>query len=419
MDIRLAPLALHERIGHKPSSTGIDSKVREEALRRLAGCGAITEIHAKFGAWGILKKNNVSGTESGVTMAEERLEKAGFVRVSESGDLVFSTGGRQFAVSVDDTLERAILEAKQIKSETQRMPQPHQQSTLPISQIQSLIRAGADPSRVAERYHLSETLVRRFSAAVETEKQYAIEQFLTVPAPKDSRVRTISELVERTLASVSIGMESVTWKSTRRGLEPWRIVAIFNSAGREIHAEWTWNMHDNSVVCLNNAARKLLGEQHPGSHTADSGLQIDRADLPGDSVRSARIERAVSAWAAPSTNSASETGTPTGSMPPIDLPTTGSIPAVNPLNNATAAGSASAAIAAPATPSGLPSADQTATGASTTTSITVPGTATASGTPDPEAEASSKAKPDAPARPAKRRSGRSAVPSWDEILFGE
>ena len=81
------------------------------------------------------------------------------------------------------------------------------------------------PARVAERYHLSEALVRRFSMAVETEKQYAIEQFLAVAAPKDSRVRTISELVERTLASAGIGMESVTWKSTRRGLEPcasWR-----------------------------------------------------------------------------------------------------------------------------------------------------------------------------------------------------
>ena len=231
-------------------------------------------------------------------MPDDRLEKARFVRVSKTGDLVFSLGGREMAVSVDDTLERAILEAKQVRSEMRQAPQPHQQSTLPISQIQSLIRAGADPARVAEKYHLSEMLVRRFSMAVETEKQYAIEQFLAVAAPKDSRVRTISELVERTLASAGIGMESVTWKSTRRGLEPWRIVAIFTSAGREIHAEWTWNMHDNSVMSLNNAARKLLGEQNPESAT-DSKLKPTIPELPGDSVRSARIERAVSAWAAP------------------------------------------------------------------------------------------------------------------------
>ena len=225
-------------------------------------------------------------------MPDDRLEKARFVRVSKTGDLVFSLGGREMAVSVDDTLERAILEAKQVRSEMRQAPQPHQQSTLPISQIQSLIRAGADPARVAEKYHLSEMLVRRFSMAVETEKQYAIEQFLAVAAPKDSRVRTISELVERTLASAGIGMESVTWKSTRRGLEPWRIVAIFTSAGREIHAEWTWNMHDNSVMSLNNAARKLLGEQNPESAT-DSKLKPTIPELPGDSVRSARIERAV------------------------------------------------------------------------------------------------------------------------------
>ncbi|MBW3090712.1 septation protein SepH [Bifidobacterium miconisargentati] len=356
-------------------------------------------------------------------MPGEQPEKAGFVRVSDSGDLVFSVGGRQFSISVDDTLERAILEAKQVRSEKQRAPQPHQQATLPISQIQSLIRAGADPARVAERYHLSETLVRRFSAAVETEKQYAIEQFLTVPAPKDSRVRTISELVERTLASASIGMESVTWKSTRRGLEPWRIVAIFTSAGREIHAEWTWNMHDNSVVCLNNAARKLLGEQNPGSPAADSGLRPVTAELPGDSVRSARIERAVSAWAAPIGSAPASHPTdaqagatavpgaagnatpvaggaaggavpssPTGSMPPIDFATTGSMPAISP----TTVGAANeGSPAAPGAVEGITAAPATSTDETKTAENTTP------------------------AKPAKRRSGRSAVPSWDEILFGD
>ena len=74
-------------------------------------------------------------------MPDDRLEKARFVRVSKTGDLVFSLGGREMAVSVDDTLERAILEAKQVRSEMRQAPQPHQQATLPISQIQSLSRA--------------------------------------------------------------------------------------------------------------------------------------------------------------------------------------------------------------------------------------------------------------------------------------
>ena len=214
-------------------------------------------------------------------MPDDRLEKARFVRVSKTGDLVFSLGGREMAVSVDDTLERAILEAKQVRSEMRQAPQPHQQSTLPISQIQSLIRAGADPARVAEKYHLSEMLVRRFSMAVETEKQYAIEQFLAVAAPKDSRVRTISELVERTLASAGIGMESVTWKSTRRGLEPWRIVAIFTSAGRgdpcRMDVEYARQFRDEPEQCRSKTARRTeSGISHGFQTQADDSRTARR-----------------------------------------------------------------------------------------------------------------------------------------------
>ena len=351
-------------------------------------------------------------------MPDDRLEKARFVRVSKTGDLVFSLGGREMAVSVDDTLERAILEAKQVRSEMRQAPQPHQQSTLPISQIQSLIRAGADPARVAEKYHLSEMLVRRFSMAVETEKQYAIEQFLAVAAPKDSRVRTISELVERTLASAGIGMESVTWKSTRRGLEPWRIVAIFTSAGREIHAEWTWNMHDNSVMSLNNAARKLLGEQNPESAT-DSKLKPTIPELPGDSVRSARIERAVSAWAAPTPSVTS-----TGSMPPVDLSTSIS-PATTQAHGTTAPSPVSSQTAGSVSPSaaGLQQSPATAPeqGSDNVSDKTIRSGPNAQlvDTEQERAAESAATEHEAPAKPAKRKSGRSAVPSWDEILFGD
>ena len=141
-------------------------------------------------------------------MPDQPLVQARFDHVDAEGRLVFVAGEEQFAVHVDDTLEHAILEAKQITAEIAPRPAPSQ--TLPISQIQSLIRAGADPARVAERYGVSAALVRRFSASVETEKQYAIEQFLSVPAPKDSRAHTLSELIDRTFAA----------RSPRRGCAP-------------------------------------------------------------------------------------------------------------------------------------------------------------------------------------------------------
>ncbi|PKU89863.1 DNA binding protein [Bifidobacterium thermophilum] len=237
-------------------------------------------------------------------MPENPIQEAKFDHVGRNGELVFSLRGMLFGVTVDDTLEHAILEAKQLKAEKQRYQQTPPTSSLPISQIQSLIRAGAEPEQVAQRYGLSETLVRRFSSGVETEKQYAIEQFFMLPAPKDSRVHTISELIERTLAAAGIGMESVSWSATRRGLEPWKITARFESAGNRVSASWSWNMHDNAMVCLDATAKKLVGENR-ASDDGDEGPNFPISlNIPGDSVRSARIERAVSAWRAPQSDSA-------------------------------------------------------------------------------------------------------------------
>lgn len=342
-------------------------------------------------------------------MPENSLEEARFDHVSDAGELVFVSGAVKFSVKVDEALERAVLEAKQIRSEVQEKQQTHTPITLPISQIQSLIRAGADPARVAERYSLSEALVRRFSASVETEKQYAIEQFLAVPAPKESRVRTLSELIERTFAAARVRLEDVTWKATRLGLEPWKISAQFVSSGHTICAEWSWNMHDNAVSCLNSAARKLIGEQdtpkegHAEKHADENFLTS--LNLPGNSARSARIEQTVSAW-----------NTPEPSMPVARPSAAPSVP-IAPIgvsNEFDTPSMAADVSLSNLSEDAMTKTDANATGAAqntiTSASDTASNTANTSQTPDPHSQNTTK---------SKRRAGRSAVPSWDEILFGD
>lgn len=342
-------------------------------------------------------------------MPENSLEEARFDHVSDAGELVFVSGAGKFSVKVDEALERAVLEAKQIRSEVQEKQQTHTPITLPISQIQSLIRAGADPARVAERYSLSEALVRRFSASVETEKQYAIEQFLAVPAPKESRVRTLSELIERTFAAARVRLEDVTWKATRLGLEPWKISAQFVSSGHTICAEWSWNMHDNAVSCLNSAARKLIGEQdtpkegHAEKHADENFLTS--LNLPGNSARSARIEQTVSAW-----------NTPEPSMPVARPSAAPSVP-IAPIgvsNEFDTPSMAADVSLSNLSEDAMTKTDANATGAAqntiTSASDTASNTANTSQTPDPHSQNTTK---------SKRRAGRSAVPSWDEILFGD
>ena len=49
-------------------------------------------------------------------MPENPIQEAKFDHVGHDGELVFAVRGMLFSVAVDDTLEHAILEAKQVKS---------------------------------------------------------------------------------------------------------------------------------------------------------------------------------------------------------------------------------------------------------------------------------------------------------------
>ncbi|PKV03655.1 septation protein SepH [Bifidobacterium pseudolongum] len=333
-------------------------------------------------------------------MPTESYPIAQFDHVTGEGALVFSTDHGYFTVELNDALERAILEAKQIRAEQHDDKPVHQQSTLPISQIQALIRAGADPDQVARKYALNGALVRRFAAPVESEKNYAIEQFLRVRAPKESRVRTLAELIERTLVAARIPRESVQWKATRRGLEPWRIIASFQSAGHPIHAEWSWNMHDNTVVCINNAARKLIGEANttPAVGIGDQDAALNEAlpnaaNLPGDSARSARIEMTVSAW-----NEQSQ-------------PTQGEQRSASTEAAQQASDIKESAPAAPQEPVRQPDAEEARSTDDHAPSFDTPDVIDV----HVEAVQTEQAQPAKPAH----RGRRSPIPSWDEIMFGK
>ena len=331
-------------------------------------------------------------------MADDSPRSARLDHVRETGELVFEAGGEQFLVTVDDSLERAILEAKQIRQESLQSNQPNTTDALPISQIQQLIRAGADPAQVAKHYSLNEALVRRFSASVQLERQYAIEQFKHVPVPKESRAHSVEELIDRTLQATRVDRDTLVWGATRQGHEPWHIIARFVSAGRKVHAEWSWNMHDNTVTCLNAAAKKLLGEH-------GSGTRISEPKNAGVSMETfpARLEPSHS------------TQTPEPTLPaarpePVREPvktvnkTAARTELVQPALDGT--GTTDDAENRPA---------QAAQAAQSTQAAQAP-SETSQYSHQPVQPAKNEAKAE---QPTKRRSGRSAVPSWDEILFGD
>ncbi len=194
-------------------------------------------------------------------MSDVHSSKATLLRVDDSGRLIFRDElGHAFFIEVNDDLEQAIIEAKQIKTDRNGTPQPQNQKTIPIPEIQALVRAGQTPEHIAHDNGLSLALVRRFAAPVETEKRYAINQFLNAPIPGEIRKGKIYEIIRSTLSSSGIGIDTLQWRATRHNHDPWKIRAVFEANNRVIKAEWTWNLRDHSVVCVNTPAKKLLGE---------------------------------------------------------------------------------------------------------------------------------------------------------------
>lgn len=412
-------------------------------------------------------------------MTEEPVSAARLNHVTQAGELVFTIDGRSFLVEVDETLHQAIAKADRIlaREEGYRTTHAHQ-PTLPIPQIQSLIRAGAEPQQVAQRFNLSIEQVHRFSTSVQTEKNFAVQQFLRVRAPKESGVHTLSDLVERALASMRVRTDSVQWNATRRGVEPWRIIATFTYEDRPVTATWSWNMHGNAVVCENDAACRLLCERVPDESDPAGALspQMDMpTNLPGDSPLSARIEMAVSelhseqerqvaqqrdamrmaaSRQAETQRAMRRTGT-AGPAPrtvtPTPVVTTAAVPDSTAVEN-TSTHADQPAASEPVSSALVPT-SSTETASSTTNSDEQPSTApsAASASPSPEqpkiVQSTESQEPVQPAprpnadqtateetprvdtakttsEPAKsthkssRRSSRNPMPSWDEIMFG-
>lgn len=374
-------------------------------------------------------------------MTENSPRGARLDHVSDAGDLVFEAGGERFVVTVDDSLERAVLAAKQIRMESRRLRQPRANDALPISKIQQLIRAGADPSTVAERYGLNQALVRRFSASVQMEKQYAIEQFKRVPAPKESRVRTVEDLIYMTLSLARVNRDTLFWQATRRGHEPWHISATFLASGRKVRAEWTWDMHDNTVVCLNPAAKKLLGEQNLGPGDAD-GHRHDLTPIIEENTGSPSGRPNDGDFATPGPGNGEAPGPvpmPSDAPNPTPLVPSDSGDGNPPAAAADADGSHTSQPSQPATMGDIPVVHADPDQGNDSGNENGSGTRMPDGVagdlppvPNPtDADRANAAGAERGAdgdgsdtendgQPAKkRRTRRSAIPSWDQILFGE
>lgn len=214
-------------------------------------------------------------------MAEDSLQRASFVRTDENGLLEFRVDdGRLICVEVTDELERGIIESKQIVAELKGAPSPHSEKALPISTIQTLLRAGEDPADVAKEYNIGEPLVRRFAKPVEIEKRYQIDQFRHSHMPGSPVIHeTVESSLQAQLLQSGVRFTDVSWNATRHGRDPWRIQASFPQSGRTYTAEWSFDTIHGTIICLDQVSKRLFSRTQ-ASAPAEETVPVAAQTVP-------------------------------------------------------------------------------------------------------------------------------------------
>lgn len=184
------------------------------------------------------------------------MRKAAFERVDEEGNIILLLEGERILLEPSERLEEALSVWRKLNTQaaSQKRLAP-----LPISKIQSMVRAGKNTNQIAEELHVSQDLIARVASPVEDEKRTAVHQFLSGFYQKSSLEKErISEIVSHALARLGVRGEEINWSASREGKGPWKITAEFEREGKKWEAVWAWNIRNNSISSLNDEAKYLL-----------------------------------------------------------------------------------------------------------------------------------------------------------------
>ncbi len=362
------------------------------------------------------------------------------IRVSDDGKqiLLTETSGTQvadaapdaaFLIPADDRL-RAMLRPRPTISENRP------ESALSPREIQARLRAGDTAEEVAEAAGIPVARVARYEAPIAAERVRIVDEVRRATAPGPHRVspgRQLGAVVDDRLADDGLDPVLAQWLARRRPDGTWLVTVDL----ADHHAEWSWDSAARRVRAHDNGAQRLLS---PSRSSAEALIAVAQATgvtaepAPPPVVAAPPAPQEPPAPLAPAHAVGESTisdPAPTRPMSTrsglIVLPGEGAATTTSPRSQASVGAPTlddipGSAPAAPATqrPQGdgwTPGDnDIPGSGRAPERHETLEPSASASDEPD-DTDAPPPA--DRPARPAaKSGKRRSAVPAWDDIVFG-
>jgi hypothetical protein len=363
------------------------------------------------------------------------MQELRFVAVSEDGRYaVLAVPGRsaRFTLPIDERLRAVAL------GQTSRLAQYEIEVESPLrpKEIQARMRAGETAEEIADAAGIAVERVRWFEGPVLAERAYMADQAQaasvrrlgeSIPSTPGPR---LGEIVSQRMTALGADPEDAQWDAKKRGDGSWLVELTFTTNGRLHLAEWVFDPRRRHVLPADdNAARMSLPGAEPLQPAAPRPGEATVTQLAPRLTAGHGAAQQGNGTAGPSADGWARHERPGTARPPVPQPVPpASRPQAPPAPPAPSVPvTAEARGEVPRQPtaetSSQPPAERSPHPPAVPAEAVSPAAVTPAAPDDPAQTPG--AVPPEPAgeqagRPGRKtaRGKRSAVPSWDEIMFG-
>ena len=183
------------------------------------------------------------------------MRELSFDGLSSDGTRLVLSGkdGQKYTVAIDERLEAAV------RRDRARMSQVEieQSGVLRPREIQARIRAGATAEDVAAASGLSLEHIRRFEGPVLTERAWVAQQAQTTEVRRPGGDIELGDLVAERLAAAGVDPADIAWDSWRRDDGVWVVIATFPVPPNTHVATWSYDSVSRTMTVADENARVL------------------------------------------------------------------------------------------------------------------------------------------------------------------
>ncbi len=204
------------------------------------------------------------------------------VGIHPDGDhlIVMDSDGGRHRLVIDEALRAAVRRDRPMleKVRSDVSPRPRQ--------IQALIRAGASAQDVADEAGVAVEQVRRYEGPVLAEREHVATRAKALRVGKSADSPTLGDLVLDRLAARGVAPEALSWDARRQGTEPWQVLARFHAGQKDQEAAWEVDLTSATVIALDDESRWLsetdLGADGARHLTAVRGARLYDVESDAD-----------------------------------------------------------------------------------------------------------------------------------------